>query len=60
MRRFETFRLEVDAGLAHLTLDRPDRRDGMTNEMVRETHDAVAGDMALPWLLPRLVGCTTP
>lgn len=42
MADFETIRLETDAGLARLTLDRPDRLNGMTNQMVREAHDAVA------------------
>ena len=42
MPHFETIRLESDAGLARLTLDRPDRLNGMTNQMVREAHDAVA------------------
>lgn len=42
MAEFETIRLEVDAGLARLTLDRPDRLNGMTNQMVREAHDAVS------------------
>lgn len=42
MPSFETIRLEVADGLARLTLDRPDRLNGMTNQMVRETHDAVA------------------
>jgi 2-(1,2-epoxy-1,2-dihydrophenyl)acetyl-CoA isomerase len=42
MPDFETIRLEVDGGLARLALDRPDRLNGMTNQMVREAHDAVA------------------
>lgn len=42
MGGFETIRLEVGDGLARLTLDRPDRLNGMTNQMVREAHDAVA------------------
>jgi 2-(1,2-epoxy-1,2-dihydrophenyl)acetyl-CoA isomerase len=42
MADFETIRLEVADGLARLTLDRPDRLNGMTNQMVREAHDAVA------------------
>lgn len=40
-RRFETIRYEVDGGLARVTLDRPDRLNGMTNQMVREAHDAL-------------------
>lgn len=42
MPDFETIRLDVAGGLARLTLDRPDRLNGMTNQMVREAHDAVA------------------
>lgn len=42
MAEFETIRYEVDDGLARLTLDRPDRLNGMTNQMVREAHGAVA------------------
>lgn len=42
MADFETIRLDVGEGLARLTLDRPDRLNGMTNQMVREAHDAVA------------------
>lgn len=44
---FETIRFEVAEGVARLTLDRPDRLNGMTNRMVREAHDALvlaAGD----------------
>jgi 2-(1,2-epoxy-1,2-dihydrophenyl)acetyl-CoA isomerase len=44
---FDTIRYEVADGLARLTLDRPDRLNGMTNQMVREAHDALvlaAGD----------------
>lgn len=47
MAEFETLRYEVDAGLARLTLDRPDALNGMTNQMVREACDALelaAGD----------------
>ena len=39
---FETIRYEVEGGLARLTLNRPDRLNGMTNRMVRETHDALS------------------
>ena len=42
MGDFETLRYEVSGGLARLTLDRPDRLNGMTNRMVREAHDALA------------------
>ena len=38
---FDTLRYEVEGGLARLTLDRPDRLNGMTNQMVREAHDAL-------------------
>lgn len=48
MADFETIRWEVGDGLARLTLDRPDRLNGMTNQMVRETHDAVASIAADP------------
>lgn len=54
MATFQTIRLEVAAGLARLTLDRPDRLNGMTNQMVRETHDAaqaVAADPSVRVLL---------
>ena len=47
---FETLRYEVVDGLARLTLDRPDRLNGMTNQMVREAHDALvlaAGDPSI-------------
>jgi 2-(1,2-epoxy-1,2-dihydrophenyl)acetyl-CoA isomerase len=38
---YATITYTVDAGLARLTLNRPDRRNGMTNQMVRETYEAV-------------------
>ena len=38
---FDTIRYEVSDGLARLTLNRPDRLNGMINQMVRETHDAL-------------------
>lgn len=41
MTAFETLRYEVADGVARLTLDRPDRMNGMTNRMVREAHDAL-------------------
>jgi 2-(1,2-epoxy-1,2-dihydrophenyl)acetyl-CoA isomerase len=47
---FETLRYEVRAGLARLTLDRPDAMNGMTNRMVREATDALelaAGDASV-------------
>lgn len=42
MTTFETLRYEVEGGLARLTLNRPERLNGMTNQMVREAHDALA------------------
>jgi len=39
---FETITYEVTDGLARLTLNRPDRMNGMTNRMVRETYDALS------------------
>ncbi len=41
MTAFETVRYEVADGLARLTLNRPDRLNSMTNQMVREAHDAL-------------------
>ena len=41
MNDYSTIRLQIDAGLARLTLNRPDRRNGMNNRMVMETHDAL-------------------
>lgn len=38
---FETVLLSVDGPIARLTLNRPDRMNGMTNRMVRETADAL-------------------
>ena len=32
MSSYETIRYEVSGGIARLTLDRPDQRNGMTNE----------------------------
>ena len=50
----------VNDGVATtLTLDRPDRRNAMTNQMVREVYEILldaAGDMSSPWLLSRLLG----
>src|SRR5436305_3941800 len=42
MAEFETITYEVADGLARLTLNRPDRMNGMTNRMVRETYDALS------------------
>lgn len=38
---YETISLETGGGLATLTLNRPEQRNGMTNRMVRETHKAL-------------------
>lgn len=38
---FETIRFEVAGGLARLTLNRPEFRNGMTNRMVREAREAL-------------------
>ena len=38
---FETVLLSIDGPIARLTLNRPDRMNGMTNRMVRETADAL-------------------
>ncbi len=41
MNSFSTIKVQVTDGLARLTLNRPDRRNGMTNLMVKETHQAL-------------------
>jgi 2-(1,2-epoxy-1,2-dihydrophenyl)acetyl-CoA isomerase len=41
MQNFSTIRLECASGLARLTLNRPERRNGMNNLMVRETCEAL-------------------
>jgi 2-(1,2-epoxy-1,2-dihydrophenyl)acetyl-CoA isomerase len=41
MSSFETIRYEVFGGLARLTLNRPEQRNGITNRMVREMHEAL-------------------
>ena len=41
MNEFETIRYEVADGVATLTMNRPDRRNAMTNRMVLEVHDAL-------------------
>ena len=46
MTQFDTIRYEVDGGLARLTLNRPDRLNGMTNQMIRETYDALVAASA--------------
>ena len=38
---FDTILLTVEGPIARLTLNRPDRMNGMTNRMVRETADAL-------------------
>ena len=42
MGSFETLRYEVADGVGRLTLNRPDRMNGMTNLMVREAREALA------------------
>ncbi|MEZ5599432.1 MAG: enoyl-CoA hydratase-related protein [Pseudomonadales bacterium] len=42
MEQFTTISLERDGALARLTLNRPSRRNGMNNLMVRETRQALA------------------
>jgi 2-(1,2-epoxy-1,2-dihydrophenyl)acetyl-CoA isomerase len=52
--RLETVLFEQSGGLATLTLNRPERMNGMTSLMVREAHDvlvAVAGDASVSVLL---------
>jgi 2-(1,2-epoxy-1,2-dihydrophenyl)acetyl-CoA isomerase len=39
--RYETIRCETEGGLARLTLNRPDHLNGMTNQMLRETYEAL-------------------
>jgi len=39
---FETIRYELSDGLARVTLDRPERLNGITNRMVRELHEALS------------------
>jgi 2-(1,2-epoxy-1,2-dihydrophenyl)acetyl-CoA isomerase len=54
MQEYDTIQLETGGGLARLTLNRPDRRNGMNNLMVQETHAAllrVAADRELRVLL---------
>lgn len=51
---YTTINLETQSGLARLTLNRPDRRNGMNNRMVQETHEAllrVAADRSVRVLL---------
>ena len=42
MSDYETIRYEISQGVATLTLNRPDRLNGMTNQMVRETYEALS------------------
>jgi 2-(1,2-epoxy-1,2-dihydrophenyl)acetyl-CoA isomerase len=54
MSNYQTILLEVEDGLATLTLNRPDSMNGMTNRMVRETCEAlqvVAADPTVRVLL---------
>jgi len=41
MSDYATIRCDVAGGVARVTLNRPDRLNGMTNQMVVETHDAL-------------------
>ena len=50
MSSYETIRYSVSGGIARLTLDRPDQRNGMTKRMVRETHTALTEAAADPSL----------
>ena len=45
---FETIRYEVSRGLCRLTLNRPEHLNGITNQMVREAHDALEAASADP------------
>jgi 2-(1,2-epoxy-1,2-dihydrophenyl)acetyl-CoA isomerase len=38
---YQTIRCETEGGLARLTLNRPDHLNGMTNQMLRETYEAL-------------------
>lgn len=54
MATFDTLLYEVEGGLARLTLNRPENMNGMTNQMVREAHDALelaASDASIRVLL---------
>lgn len=51
---FETLLYEVEGGLCRVTLNRPERMNGMTNRMVREARDALelaAADSSIRVLL---------
>lgn len=43
MTDFATIRVEREGPLTTVTLNRPDQRNGMTNRMLRETHEALTG-----------------
>jgi 2-(1,2-epoxy-1,2-dihydrophenyl)acetyl-CoA isomerase len=45
---YETIRVDVDGAMATLTLHRPDRMNSMTNQMVRETRQALQAASADP------------
>src|SRR6187551_1246424 len=45
---FDTIRYEVADGLCRVTLNRPEQMNGMTNQMVREAHDALQQAAADP------------
>ena len=54
MADYATINLHIEGPLARLTLNRPEQRNGMTNRMVRETHEAltrVAADAEVRLLL---------
>ena len=42
MSQFQTVKLTTDGPLATLLLNRPENRNGMTNRMVREAHEALS------------------
>lgn len=42
MANYSTIRYELDNGVATLTMDRPQARNGMTNRMLRETYEALS------------------
>jgi len=48
MADYATIRCEVNGALARVTLNRPERLNGMTNQMVVETHDALGRVAADP------------
>ncbi|MBI2764369.1 MAG: enoyl-CoA hydratase/isomerase family protein [Chloroflexi bacterium] len=48
MDGYRTIRYELAGGVATLTINRPDRFNGMTTRMLRETHHALTGAAADP------------